>query len=98
MMDDYKKLIEELRNFTYWLGQSGPESHDIHPPVCEKAAVAIENLLQQRDTAIGEIEHDCYHCFYQGRKRNTGVCWDCLPDPMGIHKTYKNWKWHGFTN
>ena len=39
---DYDKLIEQLRSYTYWLGQSGPESHDIHPAICGDAAIAIE--------------------------------------------------------
>lgn len=61
-MMDYKELIEELKGFTYWLGQSGPESHDIHPSVCDKAVVAIETLLEERDAALEDLRGICWCC------------------------------------
>lgn len=41
---DIEKLIERLRSYTYWLGQDGPESHDIHPLICDEAADAISTI------------------------------------------------------
>ena len=41
---DIETLIVELRSYKYWLGQDGPESHDIHPKICDKAADAISAL------------------------------------------------------
>ena len=44
---DCEELIRRLRTYSYWLGQSGPESHDIHPKICDEAATAIEILLTE---------------------------------------------------
>lgn len=44
---DCEELIRQLRTYSYWLGQSGPESHDIHPKICDEAATAIEILLTE---------------------------------------------------
>ena len=41
---EIEKLIERLRSYTYWLGQDGPESHDIHPLICDEAADAISTI------------------------------------------------------
>lgn len=52
---DYDKLIEELREYTYWLGQSGPESHDIHPAICDNAATALEASWYENQALRGLI-------------------------------------------
>ena len=46
---DYDKLIEQLRSYTYWLGQDGPESHDIHPLICDEAATALSTLQAENE-------------------------------------------------
>lgn len=90
-MMDYKELIEELKGFTYWLGQSGPESHDIHPSVCDKAVAAIEALLAERDAAISAIPKDCSKCIYWGRLKTESPCKECWYSSG----PRKNWEWRG---
>lgn len=58
---DIEKLIERLRSYTYWLGQDGPESHDIHPLICDEAADAISMLQAENAKLRAELqksEHD----------------------------------------
>lgn len=47
---DIEKLIERLRSYTYWLGQDGPESHDIHPIICDDAATALSTLQDENES------------------------------------------------
>lgn len=47
----YSALIQELRSYTYWLGKDEPCSRDIHPPICDVAAAAIQSLLDDRAAA-----------------------------------------------
>lgn len=54
-MNDYKELVDELKKYTYWLGQSGPESHEIHPIVCDKAVNAIEELVSGIESLSKEL-------------------------------------------
>ncbi len=63
---DYKELIESLKGYTYWLGASGRESRDIHPPICDEAAIAIETLLLERDAAISDIPKECMFVVIEG--------------------------------
>jgi len=46
---DYKELIERLRVYDYWAGESDINSH---PLICDEAAAAIETLLAERDAAV----------------------------------------------
>lgn len=46
---DIETLIEQLRSYTYWLGQDGPESHDIHPLICDDAATALSTLQSENE-------------------------------------------------
>ena len=94
---DYDKLIEQLREYTYWLGQSGPESHDIHPDICDKAATAIETLqanlarmTAERDAAVSDIEtalaygvENCELCA-NSQCHLRGGTKPCLPKWRGI--------------
>lgn len=57
---DYEKLIEELRSYTYWLGQDGPESHDIHPLICDDAATALATIQAENErlkNKLSELAH-----------------------------------------
>lgn len=61
---DYKDLINRLKNETYWLGSGEPYSRDIHPVICDEAAIAIIQLLErvekaeyQKDKAIRTINN-----------------------------------------
>lgn len=78
---NYKEIIKELRGYSYWLGQSGPESHEIHPKICGEAATAIEKLLSEREGvhahAVVNWLGDC-HC------SNCGKSIDCTSN-------YCNW-------
>lgn len=49
---DYKKLIERLREETYWLGSSQPYSREMHPKICDEAVEAITELSGK----VGELE------------------------------------------
>ena len=53
---DVEKLIEQLRSYTYWLGQDGPESHDIRPLICDEAATAISTLQDENEKRRAELE------------------------------------------
>ena len=53
---DSEKLIEQLRSYTYWLGQDGPESHDIHPLICDEAATALSTLKAENEKLRDELE------------------------------------------
>lgn len=60
----YKELIKRLKCETYWLGSDQPYSRDIHPVICNEAAIAITNLLariekveKERDAAVNDIKH-----------------------------------------
>ena len=53
---DIEKLIEQLRSYTYWLGQDGPESHDIHPIICDEAATALSTLQTENEKLREKIE------------------------------------------
>ena len=53
---DYDKLIEQLRSYTYWLGQDGLESHDIHPLICDEAATALSTLQAENEKLRSEVE------------------------------------------
>ena len=53
---DSEKLIEQLRSYTYWLGQDGPESHDIHPLICDDAATALSTLQAENEKLRAELE------------------------------------------
>ena len=53
---DSEKLIEQLRSYTYWLGQDGPESHDIHPLICDDAATALSTLQAENEKLRNEVE------------------------------------------
>ena len=53
---DSEKLIEQLRSYTYWLGQDGPESHDIHPLICDDAATALSTLQAENARLREEVE------------------------------------------
>ena len=53
---DYDKLIEQLRSYTYWLGQDGPESHDIHPLIFDEAATALSTLQAENERLRAELE------------------------------------------
>ena len=62
---DIEKLIEQLRSYTYWLGQDGPESHDIHPIICDEAATALSTLQTENEKlregyvkGLGEISEE----------------------------------------
>ena len=58
---DIEKLIEQLWSYTYWLGQDGPESHDIHPLICDEAATALSTLqakYKSRDALVDSLEDD----------------------------------------
>lgn len=48
---DYEELIERLRVYDYWTGESDINSH---PVICDEAAAAIETLLAERDAAVEE--------------------------------------------
>lgn len=88
----YKELVEELRGFTYWLGQSGPESHDIYPPICDSAATAIENLLEERDAAIEELRKQrCGSCKYANLDATEYPCSGCGDTGVLSDK----WEWRG---
>lgn len=54
-MNEYKELVDELKKYTYWLGQSGSESHEIHPIVCDKAVNAIEELVAGIESLSKEL-------------------------------------------
>lgn len=85
---DYKELIEELKGFTYWLGQSGPESHDIHPSVCDKAVAAIETILAERDAAVDDLTKIC--------EDNPDVCQYCKHMPcVEPYGRCIGWEWRG---
>lgn len=87
---DYRKLIEELKKYTYWLGRDEPCSHDIHPVICDEAAAAIEALLAELDAAVADLKsaRSCKSCaFGMG---NHPECDDCL---MTFDR--KNWTWRG---
>ena len=51
---DIEKLIEQLRSYTYWLGQDGPESHDIHHIICDDAATALSTLHGENEKLRAE--------------------------------------------
>ena len=53
---DIEKLIERLRSYTYWLGQDGPESHDIHPLICDEAATALSALQAENEKLRAELD------------------------------------------
>ena len=55
---DIETLIEQLRSYTYWLGQDGPESHDIHPLICDDAATALSTLQAENAKLHAEIEKE----------------------------------------
>lgn len=46
MNEKYFELIKELKEYTYWFGGSLPCSREIHPPICDRAAEAIAELLK----------------------------------------------------
>ena len=52
---DSEKLIEQLRSYTYWLGQDGPESHDIHPLICDDAATALSTLQAENEKLRADV-------------------------------------------
>lgn len=54
---DVEKLIEQLRSYTYWLGQDGPESHDIHPLICDEASTALSTLKAENEKLQAELEN-----------------------------------------
>lgn len=54
---DIETLIEQLRSYTYWLGQDGPESHDIHPLICDDAATALSTLQSENERLKSKL-HD----------------------------------------
>lgn len=59
MGTDYTALIQELRSYTYWLGKDEPCSRDIHPPICDAAADAIQALLNEKEERYAPAElHD----------------------------------------
>lgn len=58
---DIEKLIEQLRSYTYWLGQDGPESHDIHPIICDEAATALSTLQAENERLRKELEYEREH-------------------------------------
>lgn len=58
---DIEKLIEQLRSYTYWLGQDGPESHDIHPIICDEAATALSTLQAENEKLRAELEYEKEH-------------------------------------
>lgn len=96
---DYKELIEELKGFSYWLGQSVPESHDIHPRVCDKAAAAIETILMERDAAVEDIERRCETCkhflvFFNGCTPD----YDCDNPECRDSGANIGWEWRGPKN
>lgn len=51
---DYKKLVERLRNETYWFGGSESYSHDVHPVICDEAAEVITDLIARVEAAENE--------------------------------------------
>lgn len=58
---DIEKLIEQLRSYTYWLGQDGPESHDIHPLICDEAATTLSTLQGENEKLRDELEQERDH-------------------------------------
>ena len=58
---DIEKLIEQLRSYTYWLGQDGPESHDIHPIICDEAATALSTLQAENSQLRAYLEYEREH-------------------------------------
>lgn len=67
-------LVNELREYTYWLGSGEGYSRDIHPPICDKAADRIEELKKERDEAIEAICGICgvFPCPMEGCR------WYCM--------------------
>ena len=53
---DIETLIEQLRSYTYWLGQDGPESHDIHPLICDDAATALSTLQSENERLKSKLQ------------------------------------------
>lgn len=80
-MKDYKKLIEELRDFSYIT-------------ISQKAADAIEQLVKERDTAIADLKIflDCDVCKNNNDEcLNNGLCKECSVGKS----TRKHWEWRG---
>ena len=64
---DLEKLIEQLRSYTYWLGQDGPESHDIHPLICDDAATALSTLQEENEEMQNQLnEFSEFLCYMTG--------------------------------
>ncbi len=101
-MSDYKALIDELKEFTYWQGQSGPESRDIHPPICEKAANTIETLLAERNALLGALRGSCGDCVFRETKKCEEPCIGCCHAPQHFCEPpsadsglSECWQWRG---
>lgn len=107
---DIEKLIEQLRSYTYWLGQDGPESHDIHPLICDDAATTLstlqaeneklraelEQVKEEKDAAVESIPHECKTCVYHTVFFNgCTLDHDCTNPDGGCSNNYDRWKWRG---
>lgn len=83
-----KELIERLRKYTYWLGQSGPESKDMHPVICDEAADALEQVLtenQQLVTKCKQLEAQ-FNCQKDTAKYWHDRCDDLLEENAQLRR------------
>ncbi len=84
---DYKELIERLRVYDYWAGESDINSH---PLICDEAAAAIETLLAERDAAVEDLKGRCGVC------KHRRVCLFDEQHRIGCAVSNRgHWQWRG---
>lgn len=93
-MYDYKELVFNLMFLAKYC-------HSEYNDLCvddelKKAADAIEQLVKERDAAVDEIEHDCFHCKRSVLYRHLGTYYnDCELCRTGHCKGRDKWEWRG---
>lgn len=80
-MNDYKELIEHLRN---------AGGGDLGIKMCYEAADAIEQLVRERDAAVADLKtiSSCHSCIH--KKEKYEMCLECARS-----STSKRWQWRG---
>ena len=100
-MNDYKKLVEELR-FAEQLGDSPPMNRFgvlLDKAIVKAAADTIEQLVKERDAAIENIPKSCSKCAHSqdgyarvlADGKTDGFCLTCVSNRRC------NFEWRGVT-
>lgn len=93
-MDDYKELIDKLRESEAHMGRFGIFARAVKRAEIKAVADAIEQLVKERDAAVAALKEDgdCDYC-----KHSLTGCENRLEFTTAVIGTCggENWEWRG---